>query len=60
MKKTWDFVVIGAGVYGMSMAAGLSKHGSVLVLEKDFVAYHASGRNSGVVHAGIYYPTGSL
>jgi L-2-hydroxyglutarate oxidase len=60
MAKVYDFVVIGGGIYGMSMARRLGPFGKTVVLEKDFVGYHASSRNSGVIHAGIYYKPGSL
>ena len=59
-----DFVVIGAGVVGISIARELQlRHpdASVVVLEKeDGPAVHASGRNSGVIHAGFYYSPESL
>ena len=59
-----DFVVIGGGVIGIAIARELkSRHGdcSVLVLEKEAeVGRHASGRNSGVLHAGFYYTADSL
>lgn len=54
--------MIGAGLLGLAMARRLAADGhDVTVLEKeDDVAAHQSGHNSGVVHAGIYYPAGSL
>ena len=59
-----DLVVIGGGIVGLATARSwLRRHpGSrVTVLEKeDHVAAHQSGRNSGVVHAGVYYAPGSL
>lgn len=59
-----DFSIIGGGIVGLSIAWRLkSRHpdASVLVLEKETaVASHQSGRNSGVIHAGIYYEPGSL
>lgn len=59
-----DFAVVGAGVIGLSIARALrSKYPdcSVLLLEKEpEVARHASGRNSGVLHAGFYYTADSL
>lgn len=59
-----DFVVIGAGIVGLSIARELKRRHrdcSVLVLEKeDRVGEHASGRNSGVLHAGFYYTQDSL
>jgi L-2-hydroxyglutarate oxidase LhgO len=57
------FVVCGAGITGLAVARSLVAHGAddVLVLDKeDGPGCHASGRNSGVLHAGIYYAPGSL
>lgn len=60
----YDFIVIGAGIIGMSTAWQLQKSfpgSSVLVLEKESgPALHQTGRNSGVIHAGVYYAPGSL
>lgn len=55
-------MVIGAGVVGLACAVELAKHGHfVTVLERHArVAEENSSRNSGVVHSGLYYPTGSL
>lgn len=57
-----DCVVIGAGVVGLAVARALARRGrEVLVLERaDSVGTEASSRNSEVLHAGIYYPLGSL
>ncbi|PSL00920.1 L-2-hydroxyglutarate oxidase LhgO [Murinocardiopsis flavida] len=54
--------IIGAGIVGLALARRLSRDGAqVTVLEKeDRVAAHQTGRNSGVVHAGLYYRPGSL
>ncbi|HVS86054.1 MAG TPA: L-2-hydroxyglutarate oxidase [Gaiellaceae bacterium] len=54
--------VVGAGLLGLAVARRLGELGqAVTVIEKeDAVAQHQSGRNSGVVHAGIYYAPGSL
>jgi L-2-hydroxyglutarate oxidase len=60
----YDFIVIGAGIIGISTARELQKKFpgmSVLVLEKEKgPALHQTGRNSGVIHAGVYYQPGSL
>ncbi len=55
-------IVVGAGVVGLATACALARDGvDVLVLEAEARAGEGvSSRNSGVVHAGLYYPTGSL
>lgn len=57
-----DCVVIGAGVVGLALARRLALKGhEVLVLEaEDRIGTGISSRNSEVIHAGIYYPAGSL
>lgn len=57
-----DAVVIGAGVVGLAVARALALAGrEVLVLEAEgAIGTQASSRNSEVIHAGIYYPPGSL
>lgn len=57
-----DVAVIGAGVSGLASALALAARGaSVAVLEREPRAGHGtSTRNSGVIHAGLYYPAGSL
>lgn len=57
-----DAAVIGAGVVGLAIARALAAAGrEVLVLEAaDAIGTETSSRNSEVVHAGIYYPPGSL
>jgi len=57
-----DVVVIGAGVVGLAIARALALAGrEVVVLEaEDAIGTHTSSRNSEVIHAGIYYPQGSL
>jgi L-2-hydroxyglutarate oxidase LhgO len=56
--------VVGAGIIGLAVArrvGELHPDAAVTVLEKeDRVAVHQTGRNSGVVHAGLYYAPGSL
>ncbi|TNF87389.1 MAG: FAD-dependent oxidoreductase, partial [Gammaproteobacteria bacterium] len=61
MAETLDCVVIGAGVVGLACAARLAEAGrDVLVLEQhELIGSETSSRNSEVIHAGIYYPTGS-
>lgn len=64
MVDTADFVVIGAGVVGITIALELKRRqpgARVVLLEKEpEPGRHSSGRNSGVLHSGIYYPPGSL
>jgi L-2-hydroxyglutarate oxidase LhgO len=57
-----DCVVIGAGVVGLAVARALAQAGrEVLVLEAESaIGTQTSARNSEVIHAGIYYATGSL
>ena len=57
-----DAVVIGAGAVGLATARALALKGrEVLVLEKErWIGSHTSSRNSEVIHAGLYYPEGSL
>jgi len=62
MEKV-DITIIGAGVVGLAIAAELSRanKGEIVVLEKhDKFGQETSSRNSEVIHAGIYYPKGSL
>lgn len=60
--ETVDCVVAGAGVIGIAVARSLAAAGrDVIVLEKnDSIGHETSSRNSEVIHAGIYYPKGSL
>jgi L-2-hydroxyglutarate oxidase LhgO len=55
-------VIVGAGVVGLACGAALARAGrEVLVLEAaDRIGTQTSSRNSEVIHAGIYYPSGSL
>jgi L-2-hydroxyglutarate oxidase len=60
----YDYVIIGGGIVGLSTARQLllAEPGKrLLLLEKESsFAHHQTGRNSGVIHAGIYYAPGSL
>src|SRR5947209_5802149 len=57
-----EVVVIGAGVVGLAVARELAMAGrEVIILDaEDAIGTHTSSRNSEVIHAGIYYPKGSL
>ena len=58
----FDAAVIGAGAVGLAVAGALAARGcSTVVLEKEAgIGQGISSRNSEVIHAGLYYPTGSL
>ncbi len=58
----FDITIIGAGVVGLAVAEELSRHfKGILLLEKnESHGQETSSRNSEVIHAGIYYPEGSL
>lgn len=62
--NTADFIVIGGGIIGLSTAREIRRKypdAKVLLIEKErSCALHASGRNSGVIHAGFYYSADSL
>ena len=62
MSDSTDTVVIGAGVVGLAIARELALAGrEVIVLEKNAaIGEETSARNSEVIHAGLYYPRGSL
>ncbi len=60
--ERFDAIVIGAGVIGLAVARSLARAGrSVLILEREATfGTGLSSRNSEVIHAGLYYPHGSL
>jgi (S)-2-hydroxyglutarate dehydrogenase len=64
MTEQSDYLIIGAGIIGLAIARELKLRNpgaSVTIIEKEpDVAYHSSGRNSGVLHAGFYYSADSL
>ena len=59
-----DFLIVGSGMVGLTLAYELKKNypnQSITIIEKEsFTGKHSSGRNSGVIHAGIYYKPNSL
>jgi L-2-hydroxyglutarate oxidase LhgO len=59
-----SFAIVGAGIVGLAVARRLLElypGATVTVIEKEAqVGFHQTGHNSGVVHAGVYYPSGSL
>ena len=63
-SDVFDFVLIGGGVVGAATAYKLSlkfPSKSIAIIEKEStLASHQTGRNSGVIHSGIYYKPGSL
>lgn len=60
----YDYAVIGGGIVGLSTAKALTEkfpNARIVLLEKeDHFAEHQTGRNSGVIHSGIYYKPGSF
>ncbi len=63
MINKYDIIIIGGGLVGLSCAYKIQKKlpkKNILVLEKEKeLAFHQSGRNSGVLHSGLYYKPGS-
>ncbi len=64
LNKNPDFLIIGAGIVGLTIALELKKQfidSNITIVEKEaHPGAHASGRNSGVLHAGFYYTADSL
>ncbi len=64
LTSNFDYIIIGAGIIGLTVAYELINRFpdlKILLIEKESdVAQHASGRNSGVLHAGFYYTADSL
>ncbi len=63
-EQTYDFLIVGAGIVGLTIAQELkTRHpsASIVILEKEAeIGRHASGRNSGVMHSGVYYGSDTL
>lgn len=61
--KTFDYIVVGGGIVGLATAYKLQlkfPERSIAILEKEErIGKHQTGRNSGVIHSGIYYTPGS-
>ena len=59
-----DFLIVGSGMVGLTLAYQLKNkypNQTITIIEKEsFTGKHSSGRNSGVIHAGIYYKPNSL
>ena len=64
MNTKADYLIIGGGIIGMAIARALQiknhKEKIVLIEKEEDIGRHASGRNSGVLHAGFYYTKDSL
>lgn len=62
--RHYDFIIVGAGILGLTSAYELKKRlpaATIAILEKEpRPGMHASGRNSGVLHSGIYYASDTL
>jgi (S)-2-hydroxyglutarate dehydrogenase len=60
----YNYIIVGGGIVGLATAYALKQaedNSSILILEKESgPAHHQTGRNSGVIHSGVYYIPGSL
>ena len=58
-----DILIIGCGITGLTIARELTERNfeNIIIIDKEsHIGSHASGRNSGVLHSGVYYSAGSL
>jgi L-2-hydroxyglutarate oxidase len=64
MTHTYDFLIVGAGIVGLTVAYQLKSQypqSKIAIIEKEILlGAHASGRNSGILHSGVYYGNESL
>jgi L-2-hydroxyglutarate oxidase len=64
IDRETDLLIVGAGIVGLATALEVTRrfpNMRIIVVEKeDHVAAHQTGHNSGVIHSGLYYKTGSL
>lgn len=64
MIKSCDYFIVGAGIVGLAIAREIktrNQNALITIIEKEpRLGVHASGRNSGVLHTGIYYPSETL
>ena len=64
MPKEFDIAIVGGGIVGLATAFQLQRNFTnlnIVILEKEKeLAFHQTGRNSGVIHSGLYYKPGSL
>ena len=62
--EEFDIVIIGGGIVGLTIAYQAKINGEkkkILVIDKEYqLGLHTSGRNSGVIHAGIYYEPNTI
>ena len=61
--RSYEYLIVGAGITGLAITRELIKKGEkrICIIDKEEdIGVHASGRNSGVLHAGIYYTPDSL
>jgi L-2-hydroxyglutarate oxidase len=57
----FDYAIVGGGIVGLATALALPESASIILFEKESTfAAHQTGRNSGVIHSGVYYRPGSL